>query len=124
MGKKPTHEELEQRVKDLEKETVKRKHAEELLKENEEKYRLLSEGTFESIVWHDEGKIIEANKKYYEMFGYRPEELAGKDAISLTATPDSVKFMKKQISSGNMGPYKVVGMKKDGTEFPMEIRAK
>ena len=91
---------------------------------SEEKYRLLSEGTSEAVVWHYKGKIIEANKQYYEMFGYKPGELSEKDAILLTATPDSVKFMREQIALGNLGPYEVVGMKKDGTEFPMEIRVK
>lgn len=94
------------------------------LQESEEKYRHLAEGTFEAVVWHDKGKIIEANEQYYKMFGYKPEELAGKDAIVLTATPDSVKFMREQISLGHLGPYEVVGMKQDGTEFPMEIRVK
>jgi PAS domain S-box-containing protein len=100
------------------------KQIEERLRESEEKYHHLSEGTSEAIVWHNKGKIIEANKQYYEMFGYKPEELAGKDAISLTATPNSVKFMRKQISLGHLGPYEVTGKKKDGTVFPMEIRVK
>jgi PAS domain S-box-containing protein len=91
---------------------------------SKDKYRLLSEGTFEAVVWHHKGKIIEANKQYYEMFGYKPGELTEKDAILLTATFDSVKFMREQIALGNLGPYEVVGLKKDGTEFPMEIRVK
>ena len=101
-----------------------RKEAEKALRESEKKYRLLSEGTFEAVVWHDKGKIVEANKQYYDLFGYKPDQLAEKDAILLTASSDSIKFMKEQISSGNQGPYEVVGMKKDGTEFPMEIRVK
>ena len=39
MEKKPTYEELEQRVKELEKETVHRKQTEEALRESEEEYR-------------------------------------------------------------------------------------
>jgi len=93
------------------------------LRESEEKYRHLSEGTSEAVVWHDEGKIIEANEQFYEMFGYKPEELKEKDAIFLTATPDSVKFIKEQISLGYLGPYEVVGMRKDGTVFPVEVRS-
>ncbi len=129
------HDELERRVEErtaelsltneqLMREIKERKKTEEALRESEEKYCNLSEGTFEAVVWHDKGKIIEANEQYYEMFGYKPEELAGKDAILFTATPDSVEFMREQISLGHLGPYEVVGMKKDGTEFPMEIRAK
>jgi len=40
------------------------------LRESEEKYHHLSEGTFEAVVWHDKGKIIEANEQYYELFGH------------------------------------------------------
>ncbi len=103
---------------------TKRIQYEEALRESEEKYRHLSEGTYEAVVWHNKGKIIEANEQYYEMFGYKPEELAGKNAISLTATSESAKFMEEQISLDHVGPYEVAGMKKDGTEFPMEIRVK
>ncbi len=41
MSEKPTYEELEQRVKELEKESAKLKRAERALQESEEKYRLL-----------------------------------------------------------------------------------
>ena len=124
MPKKPTDEELEQRIQELEQVESKNKQVDRALLESEEKYRHLSEGTYEAVVWHDEGQIIEANEQYYEMFDYKPEELVGKDAISLTATLDSIKFMRKQISLDHLGPYEVVGLRKGGTEFPMEIRVK
>ena len=41
MGGKPTYEELEQRVKDLKRASVKRKQSEEALREDEERYRNL-----------------------------------------------------------------------------------
>jgi PAS domain S-box-containing protein len=100
------------------------KQAEGALRESEGRFRHLSEATFEAIVFHDEGKILHANNQYYEMFGFMPEELADKDAIMLTATPDSIKLMKHQISLGNLGPYEVMGLKKSGVEFPIEIRVK
>ena len=83
MDRKPTYEELEQQIKELEAKILNLKHMEDSLIKSEEKCRLLSEGTFEAVVWHHEGKIIEANKQYYEMFGYKPEELTKKDAILL-----------------------------------------
>jgi PAS domain S-box-containing protein len=94
------------------------------LQESEERFRKLAEGSFEAIVLHEKGVIFDANKQYYEMFGYNPEELPGKDAISLTATPESAEKIKKQISLGNFDSYEVTGVKKDGTKFPMEIRIK
>ncbi len=93
------------------------------LSESEERFRILSDGTFEAILLHDNGRILQANPQYYSMFGYTPEELEGKDAISLTATPESIDIIKKEIARGNLGPYEVTGQKKDGTQFPMEIQA-
>jgi len=43
MAKKPTYEELKQKIKQLEKEAVKRRHAEETLRDSEEKYHNLYE---------------------------------------------------------------------------------
>ncbi|MGD8382993.1 MAG: PAS domain S-box protein, partial [Syntrophobacterales bacterium] len=99
-----------------------RKLAEEALRESEERFRRLSGATFEAIVIHDEEVILQANDQYYKMFGYEPEELEGIDAIPLTATAESAAFMKEQVELGNLGPYEVVGLRKNGTTFPMEIR--
>jgi PAS domain S-box-containing protein len=103
---------------------VERKRAEKSLRESEQRFRQLSEASFEAVVIHDNGVIIEANDQYYKMFGYLPDELAGIDAISLTATKDSTIQIRKHIKAGDLGPYEVVGIKKDGSQFPMEIRGK
>jgi PAS domain S-box-containing protein len=116
--------ELKEKTRELEDEITQRRLTEKVLQESEEHFRKLAEGSFEAIVFHEKGVIHNANSQYYEMFGFNPEELAGKDAISLTATPESVETIKKQISLGNLSPYEVTGVKKDGTTFPMEIRSK
>ncbi len=116
--------ELDLANKKLKKEIEERKSAEEALRESEERFRILAEEAFEGIVIHDKGKILLANDRYYELFGYTADELAGKDAISLTATPDSVQRIKASLAEGNLEPYEVTGRKKDGTKFPVEIRGK
>ena len=116
--------ELKERTRELEEEITQRKLTEKALQESEEHFRKLAEGSFEAIVFHEKGVILDANSQYYKMFGYNPEELAGKDAISLTATPESVENIKKQIYINNLGSYEATGVKKDGTKFPMEIRGK
>ena len=116
--------ELRARIAALNASEFKHKLAEQALRESEERFRHLSEAAFEAIVIHKEGVIFQANEQYYKLFGYKPEELEGIDAIPLTATAESALFMKEQIALGNLGPYEVVGLRKDGTTFPMEIRIK
>ncbi len=108
----------------LEKEVNELRQTKEALSESEEQFRHLSAATYEAIVFHDKGFILHANSQYYEMFGYSPEELSGIDAISATSTEESNTLIHQKISSGEMGPYEAVGLKKDGTEFPIEIQTK
>lgn len=49
MARKPTYEELKQRVKELEKEAIERKGVEEVLQESEEKYRRLFEDSLQGV---------------------------------------------------------------------------
>lgn len=101
-----------------------RERADKALRESEERFRNLSQATFEGIVLHDRGLIIQANRQYYKMFGYRPEEFSERDAIRLTVTPDSLEKMRDKINAGDLGPYEGTGKKKDGTIFPIEIRVR
>jgi len=100
------------------------KQVEEELRKSEERFRLLSEATFEAIGIHDEGVLIEANEQLYDMFGYEPNELLGKNAIPLIVAPEFTGVVKSYIASGDLGPYEVMGLKKDGTKFPIEVRVR
>jgi two-component system, cell cycle sensor histidine kinase and response regulator CckA len=94
----------------------------EALRESEKRYRNLAEGSFEGIVIHDKGLILEANDQFYKMFGYEPPELAGINAIALTATTASAELIREQIASGSLGPYETTGRRKDGSTFPKARR--
>jgi len=76
MAQKPTYEELDQRVKALEKEIVKHEKAEEKLQSLEEKYRLLLENANDAMFIAQDGVVKFANNKTEDILGYRPEELA------------------------------------------------
>jgi PAS domain S-box-containing protein len=101
-----------------------RKRVKEVLRENEEWFRHLSAAAFEAIIIHEGGVLLGANDQYYEMFGYEPEELLGKQALLLTVAPEAIESMRKEIATGGLGPYESIGLKKDGTRFPMEIRVR
>ena len=80
MDRKLTYEQLEQRVTELEKEAIKRKQAEEALRQRERKIRTLFENSPDIILEIDlEGKITYIN---HVAEGYTKEKVIGADARS------------------------------------------
>jgi len=92
-------------------------------KHHEDRFRLLSEAAFEGICIHDQGIILDANQQFCEMFGYSLEELQNMNAFNLIA-PQSKQMVKEHISKGFLGPYESFQQKKNGSIFPVEIRAR
>ena len=97
---------------------------EKALRESEERFRILSEAAFEAIAIHDQGVLISANDQYFKMFGYEPGEAIGKQMMSITIAPEAIDFATKQIATDSLAPYESIGVRKDGTRFPIEIRAR
>ncbi len=100
-----------------------RKKAETALRESEERFRRLSEASFEGIVIHDEGRIIDVNQKFLKMFGYSEAEIKEIDGFSLII-PQQQKEIRKYVISGYEGPYEAQALKKDGSFCPVEVHAK
>ncbi len=66
-----------------------RKKSEELLKENEEKYRMIVEGQSDLIVKIDtEGKFLFVSLSYCKMFGFKEAELLGEEFLPLVHEED------------------------------------
>jgi two-component system, cell cycle sensor histidine kinase and response regulator CckA len=84
------------------------------LRESEERYRRFSEVTIDGIVFRDEGRIIDMNAAFRNIFGYSEEQLQGKtlqEAISLPKDTDSISdtFIE------------TIGMQKDGATIHIEM---
>ncbi len=79
MTEKPTYEELEQRVRELEQDVPVRKQMEKALKESEERFKLLYERAplgYQSL--DENGHFIEVNQAWLDAFGYSRDEVIGK----------------------------------------------
>jgi PAS domain S-box-containing protein len=100
------------------------RQAEELLHESEERFRLLSEAAFEAIIIHKDGVLLKANDQFFEMFGYRSEELLGTQVVTRVIADESIEFVQKQIESRVSTPYEAMGKRKDGDRFPLWCHAK
>jgi PAS domain S-box-containing protein len=100
-----------------------RKSIEIALRESEERFRRLSKATLEGILIHDKGKIIDMNQAFSGIFGYEPAELIKMNALQLIA-PDSREEVLEHISSKYEKSYETVGLRKNGSTFPLIIQAK
>ena len=100
----PTHDELEQRVEELEKKIVARKHSEEALRESEEKYKAITENSLTGIFIHQEGRYVYVNNRFAEIHGYTSEELLGKNHL-LLIHPNQRKTFKKRTLKRLKGEY-------------------
>jgi PAS domain S-box-containing protein len=99
---------------------IERKKAEETLQESEERFRRFTELTREGLVFHEKGKILDANPSALEIFGLSsPDDYMGKSLLEFV-TPEWHELILKQMQSESVLPYEVQGARKDGTVFPME----
>jgi len=76
MPKKPTYEELQRQVLELQSAELDRRRMEALLRDEVVRWRLLFDQSRDGIVILDQnGKVYEANKRYAEILGYSLEEM-------------------------------------------------
>ncbi len=101
-----------------------RKASERALKESQERFKTLSDITFEGILIHDKGIASDLNLSLAKMFGYNKEELLGKNLIKLLVASESLPIVYENISKKHARGYRITGIKKNGTKFPVEIEAK
>jgi PAS domain S-box-containing protein len=100
-----------------------RRRAVELAKESEERFRRLSEASFEAVLIHENGNIIDFNETCCKLLGYTPSEMSEMSAFDL-ATKEDHDFLRQQMESGFQKPYETTGVKKDGTKFFAELNVK
>ena len=115
---------LQKRIEDLEGVISNSNATQRDFAESEEKFRCLCEATEEGIVIHEKGRILEANKKFADMFGYELSELIGNDAGQMLISPETLPLVQQHIEEHYSLPYDAVGKKKDGSTFLILISAK
>ena len=106
MSRKPTYEELEKRAKELEKETLAGKKAEEALRESEAQKKAILDASVDRIRLVDtDMRIIWANKTTTRELKRTPEELVGQPCYRIffdSDAPCSLCPSTKAVTSGNI----------------------
>ncbi len=107
-----------------------RKWAENALRESEEKFRKIISSARDAIIMtNDRGSISFWNDRAERLFGYSAQEVIGKELYALLAPKrhkkrfregfDRFKITEESASDGLT--LELVGLKKDGREFPIEL---
>ena len=91
------------------------------LRESEDRFRSLSEASFEGLMIHDRGVILDVNPAFMRLFGYeKPEELVGKIGIKIMLTPESQARIMQRLQRQEHGAIEVTCVRKNGTTFAAE----
>jgi len=114
------NENLERRVKILEEKVMKLKNVKEVLHESEERFRQLADSTFEGIIIHDNGVIIDVNQQMISMLGYLESELLNKNFLEFVVIEHRKEALQSVRSDFQMA-YDTILRKKTGELLEVEI---
>ncbi len=127
MNKKPTYEELEQKVQELKREAKSRKMAEEELRESEKRFREFFEASIDGIAESTlEGKLISCNFAYSSMTGYSEKELKKlkyQDLTPIKWAEVDKKHIQQCLERGYSDQYEKERLCKDGRIIPISMRS-
>lgn len=99
------------------------KLAKQALHDSETRLNNFFEATFESILIHAHGIILDTNPALDHMLGYTTDEIVGRHLLDFI--PQSLQnVLQYNMDVRNNGPYEATLLAKDGNPIPVEVRAK
>ncbi|HWC65006.1 MAG TPA: PAS domain S-box protein, partial [Thermoanaerobaculia bacterium] len=102
-----------------------RRRAENALREDEEKYRTLVEGSLAGVYIIQDGVFAYANPKLAEIFGCRPGDLVGTPAVGWSAPADrdqvAESLARRLETPADTLHYSFRGRRRDGAEIDVEV---
>jgi len=82
-----------------------RVNAEQALKQSEERYRYLIEGSIQGILVHDDGRPLFVNHAFASIYGYdSPAEMLALGTLDVVIAPEDVDLMVKTHAIASMQP--------------------
>lgn len=100
-----------------------RAQAEEALRESELRFKALHNASFGGITIHDQGIILDCNQGLSAITGYDYDQLIGMNGLLLIAE-QSREVVMEHILAGYEKPYEVLGVRKNGQEYPARLEAR
>lgn len=93
------------------------------LQESAQRYKFFIDNVAEGIVVCDQGMIIDASERWFELFRCQREDAVGQPVMSFTAA-NVVPMALQLIESKWAEPYESVMQRHDGTTFPAIVRGR
>ncbi len=100
------------------------KTTEKALAESEKRNKLLADLSFEAMVIHRAGIILDVNKAFEKLTGYTHDEAIGQNLFEKVTFKRDLEKVTKNIARPHAKPYHIVGIKKDGTPFHAEVEGR
>lgn len=100
-----------------------RQRAEANLRTSEERLQSFFNATFEGVLIHEQGKILDVNHAIETLFGYTVAELKQMSVYDLTPAKIHPQLTER-IQTPSDEPLEAVGLKKNGTLFVAEVSGK
>ena len=109
---------------------VARRQAEEDVRANESRLRAMLEAALDAVVTMDHsGRVVGWNHAATAIFGYHPNEVIGREMAEVIVPPSLRRAHRRGLARALEGqPPKILdrrleltGMRRDGTEFPIEL---
>ena len=97
--------------------------SERRLKEDEERFRGLSDASFEGIFVHEGGRIVDVNRAMCELSGHSWQDLVGCNGFELIA-PEYREVAYRNLLAEREGPYEIEALARGGRRVPVEVQAR
>jgi len=102
----------------------KQKEAEEQANQKEDQNKMLLRLSFEGMVIHKNGRIVDCNQRFLEIFDYTRNELIGENLSELLADGSSRDLLENKIKINDKLPFTVLGITKSRGKISLEVESR
>jgi PAS domain S-box-containing protein len=99
------------------------KQIEQAVRESEDRFKTLAEASFEGVALTENGIIVDMNDQLAHMYEYERNELVGKSLLDIFV-PELHTHVKETVRLDKRESYEILGLRKNGTTFPAEVRGR
>jgi len=89
-----------------------------------ERMDMLSSASFEGILVHENGVVIDVNARLAELLRADPRDLLGPETMPTAVAPEDLPGVLERVASGYEGAYVITGIRRDGSRFRAEFLSK